>query len=368
MTLPAPRERKTTELPRWVLRATAALSAATARIRVIAGSTPLNLSAELARLELAFSRGEDLGARFEYAPPVDHASLRAALEEMSAGLEVQGPLGLLHAERARELSCDAALCETAGRPGFWAVARRRYAARDAHDAEADALAAAWLAPRPRRERTADDDGHSISDDERDPRSLLVRLREELGRRRLAFSVVVNPNLASLAATGDACVQVVAGRRLSRADVERTVLHEVVGHVAPRVASSREGLGLFTIGTASGSDDQEGRALALERAAGFLEEGRRRELALRHVAARSVEASADFTDTVRLLLEHGSPPPAALRIAARVHRGGGLAREAVYLPALLRVEAAVRRDPSLDAVLARGRVSVAAAPVLRELFG
>jgi len=59
-------------------------------------------------------------------------------------------------------------------------------------------------------------------------------------------------------------------------------------------------------------------------------GRRREIALRHVRARAVARRADFVETTALLEEHGAPLREALRIAARVHRGGGLAREAVYL--------------------------------------
>jgi hypothetical protein len=56
-------------------------------------------------------------------------------------------------------------------------------------------------------------------------------------------------------------------------------------------------------------------------------------------------------------------PDALRITARVHRGGGLGREAVYLPAFLRVEAALAARPELDRVLGSGRVAVDAADVL-----
>jgi hypothetical protein len=189
------------------------------------------------------------------------------------------------------------------------------------------------------------------------------MREEIGCRRLPLRVVVKENIASLAATGDGFVQVAAGKLLTRRDVERTVLHEVDGHAAPRVLASDVPLGIFALGTARGTDDQEGRALWLERAHGFLDHGRRREIALRHVAARAVEARADFVATVRLLQGHGAPLDTALRVSARVHRGGGLARESVYLPALLRVADAVARDHTLDRVLRVGRVSVDAAPVL-----
>lgn len=346
--------------PRWTARATQALTDAASQVRVIASNTPTNLREELDRLHLCWQSAPET-PRFSYSAPPDHTTLRGALLGLADELDGLGELGSIYAGRARELEIEAALCERAGRPGLWAAARIRYALRDELDPAADATATKWLSePAP----AAAPITTSRSDDEHDPSSLVSRLRQELGRRRLPLRVLVSRNLASLAATGEGFVQIVAERALSRSDVERTVLHEIEGHVLPRHASINAPIGIFALGTARGSDDQEGRALSRERAAGFLDHGRRREIALRHQAARSVGAGADFVTTTRLLLDHGAALADALRIAARVHRGGGLAREAVYLPALLRVEAALAVEASLDEVLGAGRVSVDAASALR----
>jgi len=356
--------------PRWVKKANSALSQAACSIRVIASSTPINLRAELDRLEHEWAKGGDIVPRFSYSPPPDHRALRAALSRLNDELEPHGEIGAVYAARARELEHEAALCEAVGGADFWAAARRRYPRRDIFDDEADKTAAAWLAEPLNSEENGQGESSMAnaekrrSDDESDPSSLISRMRYELGRRKLPLRVIVRRDIASLAATGDGFVQVIADRGLSRQDVERTVMHEIEGHVIPRLASARAPLGIFALGTAFGSDDQEGRALALERERGFLEQGRRREIALRHTAARAVESGLDFPTTARLLETHGAPISDALRIAARVHRGGGLAREVVYLPALLRVEAARRADHDIDRVLASGRVSVDAAPVLR----
>ena len=356
---PRPRARP----PLWAARATSALAQAIGRVRVIATNTPLNLPGELHRLEQAWATSGAAEPRFVYEPAPACGPLRRALEELAADLEARGELGGLYAARARELADDAALCEAAGGPGLWAAARRRFARRDAFDEEADAAAEAWLGERA-GDAARSNDARVRSDDEGSPWSLVSRMREEIGRGRLPLRVVVQDNLASLAATGDGFVQVIAGRLLTQRDVERTVLHELAGHVEPRLRAAEVLLGIFAIGTARGADDQEGRALWLEKRAGFLDPGRRREIAWRHAAARSVEAQADFVATVRLLLDHEAPLSAALRIAARVHRGGGLGREAVYLPALLRVEAAMARDETIDEVLRMGRVAVDAAFALR----
>ena len=353
-------EERPSRAPRWTARATQALGDASSQIRVIASNTPTNLREELDRLHACWRSAPEV-PRFTYAPPPDHTTLRNALLGLADELDGLGELGSIYAGRARELSLEAALCEHAGRPGLWEAARRRYALRDEFEAAADATAAKWLdEPAPSAAPTAT----SRSDDEHDPTSLVSRLRQELGRRRLPLRVLVSKNLASLAATGEGFVQIVAERALSSRDVERTVLHEIEGHVLPRHASTSAPIGIFALGTARGSDDQEGRALARERAAGYLDHGRRREIALRHQAARSVGAGADFVATARLLLDRGATLADALRIAARVHRGGGLAREIVYLPALLRVEAALDVDATLDRVLGAGRVAVDAAPMLR----
>ena len=347
--------------PRWAARASAALSDASARVRVIAANTPRNLREELARIERAFAIDGAAEPRFVYEPLRPSADLRGALDALAAALDARGDLGAIYAARARELGDDAALCDAAGTPDLWAAARRRFARRDAFDDDADREASTWLdEPSPPAER----EERVRSDDDRSPRSLVSRMREEIGKRRLPFRVIVRDNLASLAATGDAHVQVIAGRALPARDVERTVLHELEGHAEPRARAAKADLGIFSLGTARGVDDQEGRALSIERAHGFLDHGRRCEIAWRHIAARSVEAGADFVATVRLLLARRAPLDVAVRVGARVHGGGGLAREAVYLRALLRVEAALGRDPTLDLGLREGRVSIDAAPVLR----
>jgi hypothetical protein len=136
------------------------------------------------------------------------------------------------------------------------------------------------------------------------------------------------------------------------------------------------LGIFAIGTARGVDDQEGRALLLERAHGFFSRARKRELGLRHLGARAALDGASFVDVVALLTRRGGSMSCAVRIASRVARGGngmgGLGREAVYLPSLLRVErslsggswpGASKMAAPIEALMAVGRIAAEAAPLL-----
>jgi hypothetical protein len=379
---PAAAERSPTDrAPAWTVAAGSALAAACSRVRMIAATTPMNLRAELDRLAAAWSRERGGGARFEYGAPADFSELRSGLLRAADVLEENGELGAIYAARARELADEAGVCAAVGTAAFREAARRRFARRDEFDSEADALAKKWLdgweaggardvsASGARLLGLEEGVGRAAnelvrSDDEQDSRSLVTAMRRAVGARKLPLRVVVMRELAPLAATGEGVVQVAAGRMISPRDVARTVLHEIEGHAAPGERARTLSLSIFAIGTARGADDQEGRALLLERAAGFLDPPRRRELALRHVAARGVEEGATFVDAARIVADFGAPVPDALRIAARVSRGGGLAREVVYLPALLRVDAALRADPHIDAVLSAGRVAVGAAPALR----
>jgi len=353
---------KPVEIPAFVRDADRALSRAAVHAKVLTGTTPQNLRAELERLQAVWSGGSEDAPRFTYATPAIPAGLATGLMRLADGLDREGRLGAIYAARAREIAHELELCQAVGGLGFVRAATARFSRRDRFDDEADALAMTWLANGDELEGP-EELPRFATDDEGDPGSLVSAMRRAVSERRLPFRVVLAHDMAALAATGDEAIVIARGMRVSARDVARTVLHEIDGHAAPRVVASTKKLGIFTFGTARGSDDQEGRALSLEQKHGFLEASRRRELALRHVAARSVERGASFIDTMRLLGSEACSVAQRIRVSARAHRGGGLARERVYLPALLRVKYAVASSPAIERVLASGRVAVDAAPML-----
>jgi hypothetical protein len=197
------------------------------------------------------------------------------------------------------------------------------------------------------------------------------MRQAVGRRRLPFSVVAQPALAPLSATGEQVILVACGRRVREEDAVRTVLHEVEGHACPRARALGAPIAIFRAGTARGTDDQEGRALLLEERAGLLGRRRRRQLAARHRAVEGMLGGASFAEVARLLVgAHGLDPADAVLAAERVFRGGdgerpGLGRERVYLESFSRVRAHLDAHPEDEEVLAAGQVAVDAVGVLRE---
>lgn len=333
-------------------------------VRLLGAVTPTNVREERERLARRLAGGDAELPVWRYSP-IDQRALARGLLELNLELRrVDAPLVALYAERAEELALEAELSGCPGKPRFAELARRRFARTEEISARALALARerAGDGPPPAGEAAASSDGA-------EPGSLLNRLREEIGRRRVPFTVRVVRGLSSLAATGERQVLVAEGRALHAEDVERTVLHEIEGHVLPRVLAERERCSLFRIGSAHGTDDQEGYALLLEERRGFLGARRMRELSARRIAVAAADEGATFADATRLLVtRHGFGAEEAVRIAERTFRGGtgggpGLGRDRVYLESWLRVGDALAERPWLEGVLARGQVSVAAAHVL-----
>lgn len=332
---------------------------AESRIRLLDRAVPLNLEAERERLRAAVLRGAAAVPELRYGALPEAPELRRMLLDLAGKLKREGPLGALLAGRAEELALEAALVEALGTPAVVHLARERFPSPPAADQPAlDVLLERFsrAMPEPSTEER-------IESDSSDPRSL-VRVLERLvapfsGRVR----VELRRELGSAAAAGDGVVFVRPGELLSVAEAERIAAHELEAHVLPRLAARAEPCPVYRAGARGAGEDEEGRALWLEERTGRLRGERRVQLALRHRFAELVRAGASFAESCEASRELGLEAARALPLLLRAHRGGGLCREIVYLPAYLRVSAAFAREPGLEAHFARGRVSLDAARVL-----
>jgi hypothetical protein len=179
-------------------------------------------------------------------------------------------------------------------------------------------------------------------------------------------VRVEPRLASLAATGERTV-FLADRLFSVREAKRLTAHEVFGHLVVAANARAQPLRLLQIGVAGSFADQEGLALYLEEALGLMCSERLRTLAARVVATVQLYDGASFGETaLSLLRDFGFSAPAAISIAERTFRGGGVARDAGYLAGFLRVRAAIAAGTTQVDELRRGRVSLSSLETLREL--
>ena len=330
----------------------AAILDAMRRVRLIGAATPVNAEAENARLTVALEAGRPSLPRWVYRP--EQTSIPSAPDAHD-----------LVRARLEELRLEAAIAERVGTPELSGLAAERFMESPRALRNADRAATTWA------ELSGRDDGELLRTDAPDPRSLLSRVREAVGRARAPFNVRVT-TLGTLAATGESTVYVARGRFTTERDARRIALHEVAGHVMPRVRAATLDP-IFALGTARGTDEQEGLALLYEERGGFLDDARRVVLARRHLAARAMQGGADFVEVLRALVLVGAEPRDAVAIASRVFRGSngtfpGLGRESVYITCYLRVRAHLERHPRDEAILASGQVAVAAIPLLRQLPG
>jgi hypothetical protein len=353
------------------------LGRAEREIALIDACVPSNAREERERVLAAWRAQRQVVPRWLLPVRASLAHLRRELDELSAHAGRQDGLAPLYGERAEELAREAALVELRGTERFREACCRRFSLSTEEERGAGVLAREWL-DEPVPAEALPPDAGSLA--ELCPATdLVAALRRRLSELGIVARVELRPELAAIAAVGEGVVYVAAGAELRRDQVERIVLHEVDGHLAPRVRALCEPWGLLRVGSAGAAEDEEGRALLLEARAGYLDPSgerggsaggwaRRRELALRHLAAGAVRGGAGFVELMRLLLDRGEPLTRAYRLCERVLRGGGLAREVCYLPAYLRVRSALDSAPHLERWFERGRVSVSAARRLELALG
>ena len=178
-------------------------------------------------------------------------------------------------------------------------------------------------------------------------------------------VEVREDISSLMVSGGN-VLVGASVKVPVRRVEALLQHEVGTHVVTYWNGRAQRLSLLASGLAGHDELQEGLGVMAEHLVAGLTSSRLRTLAGRVLAARSVVDGAEFIDTYRLLnADHGIGSRQAFLIAARVHRGGGLVKDAVYLRGLQQVTDYLADGRRLETLLA-GKISVDHVAVIEEL--
>lgn len=167
---------------------------------------------------------------------------------------------------------------------------------------------------------------------------------------------------------------VSGRRLlisrhtamSRRRVEPLLSHEIGVHLLTYFNGSAQGLRLFRSGLAGYEGMQEGLAVFAEYLAGGMTRERLRLLAGRVVGCAAMLDGAGFAETFRLLAgDHGFPQADAFNTTLRLYRGGGLAKDAIYLRGLLQLLDHLRSGGEL-APFWMGKISASHFGIMQEL--
>lgn len=162
------------------------------------------------------------------------------------------------------------------------------------------------------------------------------------------------------------LRIAASSRVSESRVDPLLAHEVSVHLLTGHNGAAQGLSLFSTGLAGYEEIQEGLGVFAEWAVGGLTYPRLRLIAGRVIAVHAMLNGADFNQTFDLLHHHhGIRPQRAFHIAARVHRGGGLAKDAIYLRGFRRVMEWVADGGSLDPYW-QAKIAPVHVPVMEQL--
>jgi len=325
--------------------------------RILPAVMPVNAAAERARLVDRVRAGDTPTPRWELGRRrIDAAPWRAVAQAREmARARLARPLRELYLARLDELEVDLALIEAIGDPvRVRPLAARRFGTGMREVEWGDGPVRVAAVARGLLERLAPHEEARVVS----PEDLAARVTEAARTAGLPdLTVRIDPRLVAGAATGDRGV-FLASRSFGQHEARRLVVHEVLGHAVTAANAARQPLRIFECGTAGSFADQEGLAICLEEAAGLLDGHRLRVLAARVVATDRLHSGATFGETARALVrQHGFSAEAAVAIAERAHRGGGVARDAGYLYGYLRVRAALRaRRATVDA-LRVGRVGL-----------
>ncbi len=155
-------------------------------------------------------------------------------------------------------------------------------------------------------------------------------------------------------------------RVPPARVEALLAHEVGTHLFTYNCGFRQRFRLLRFGLVGWEELQEGLAVLAEYLVDGLDRRRVRQLAARVVAVQHLIDGASFIETFRSLNRtYGFNQRSSFRIALRVHRGGGLTKDAVYLSGLEAILRHLQTGGDLESLLI-GKVGVRQVPIIREL--
>jgi uncharacterized protein (TIGR02421 family) len=198
---------------------------------------------------------------------------------------------------------------------------------------------------------------------------------ELARRELDFYRAAWPELVpQIAVRGDVPGMMVLNGslvigdsvRLSLERAHALIQHEIGTHLVTYYNGGAQRLHHLGSGLAGYEALQEGLAVLAEYLAGGLSRARIRLIAARVVAVRSRIGGAEFLDTYRELTGRlGLGARAAFTVAMRVHRSGGLTKDAIYLRGLEQVLGYLAGGGDTDDLLV-GKVAIGHLPLVREL--
>ena len=150
-------------------------------------------------------------------------------------------------------------------------------------------------------------------------------------------------------------------------VEALLQHEIGTHIVTYFNGRKQPLRLLYCGLPGYEALQEGLAVLAEFLVGGLSRPRLRLLAGRVIAVMNLIDGASFVENFRNLNQvWGFNQRNAFSVAIRVHRGGGLTKDAVYLQGLIELLEYMKNGGDLTPLFT-GKIALGHIPIIRELL-
>lgn len=342
-----------------VTRADRAMDDIAAGFDFLLAVTPIN--AEKAFEEFSAS-GFQRAPVFLYRPlAFDIAARKKALFSIALDQFEDPVLERLYGEKQQELDLQLSMLSAREDARFVEMSRALYGSVDARLEKAarailDATASSGRVKEPQMV------GHRYV--ERRAKAMIDGYSEQFSA--FSPSVEVRDDLpAGLMVSSDRLL-IASSTAMPRERVDALLSHEVGVHLLTYCNGSGHGLRLFRSGLAGYEGAQEGLAVLAEYLVGGMTRARLRLIAARVVACAAMLGGASFVETYRLLCEEeGFKPPIAFNIALRLYRGGGLAKDAIYLRGLLDILAHLRNGGDLEPFWL-GKIAARHFAVMQEL--
>lgn len=289
-------------------------------------------------------------AKFERAPhflyrplPIDITATKKAL--FSVGLDhFEDPvLSTLYREKQRELDLQLSMLAVREDWQFLELGRALYRSVEPRLEMAAKEILAATATRRSGTKVANVDYRFL---ERRAQAMIDRYVAQ--SNSFTASVAVRDDLPAGMMVTNGQLLISRSTTMAKDRVEALLSHEVGVHLLTYFNGSGHGLQIFRSGLAGYEGAQEGLAVLAEYLAGGMTVSRLRLLAGRVLAVSGMLDGAGFVETFSMLTkEHKFSERNAFNIALRVHRGGGLAKDAIYLRGLFELLDHLSTGGSLD---------------------
>ncbi len=319
--------------------------------------SPINTTAAL---EQFIADGEQVAPVFRYRPlTVDPDAVKRHLYGLDFTRLEDPLLERLFTDKRHEIDAQLTMLATRNTPSFRPASMFLYGAISAELLEDARRILAMNRPRTTRGKRVRAPDIAVAASE------LIR-SYSCNDAFFDAKVEVRDDISGLMVSGNKLL-IGSATAMQAARLDALLAHEVSTHLLTHVNGAAQGLSIFRSGLAKYEGIQEGLGVFAEWAVGGLSHTRLRLLAARVVAVDAMQRGSDFMETYRLLRRDlGFSISGAFGIATRVHRSGGLAKDAIYLEGFRAIVSHVASGGPL-APFWLGKIALTDVPAIEELL-